>query len=195
MSGLEFLGILGVAASVGQLLDCSLRLVSSVSEVYSRVKDAPEMVLYYTAQISQLVETSREIQQDCELQHKPMVDVHVNATLAEAVKLQRIIDRVLSDYTEGSSQKRVWKKALGSQEKRIISSFERLEKEKTALILSISFSQTGTLRKIHNGVEELKKTISTTVIMENQAGDENKMSEGLQNSGLLNVSQLFVDRI
>ena len=61
MSGLELLGILGVAANVGQLLDYSLRLVSSVSEVYSRVKDAPEMVLYYTAQISQLVETAREI--------------------------------------------------------------------------------------------------------------------------------------
>jgi hypothetical protein len=152
ISGLE---IVGVLASVSQLLDYSLIIMSPFSEIYSRVKDAPEGAHRHLAQIYQLIETARLIQQQSELYCKLLVHIHVKSTLDEEGKLQKILDRVLLDYTQSSRKKRVWKAILGDKERRMVTCFDRLKKEKTALILCITCSQGETLQYIRDGFGEL----------------------------------------
>ena len=101
MSGIEAIGVL---ASIGQLLEFGLKITSLINDVYIRIKDAPEKVLLHTAHIKQLVETACLIQEESELQN-PIVHSHVRATLEEAAKLQRILERMVVDYTEGSGKK------------------------------------------------------------------------------------------
>jgi hypothetical protein len=151
MSGFEALGVL---ASIAQLLDYSLKLSSLVREVYSRVRDAPERVATHTAQIRQLVDTARLIGRSSDLQ-RPLVGIHIKATLAEAESLLRILERMVQDYTKGTSKKRIWKALIGAGERRMLTSFDRLEKEKSALILCIGFIHTETLGTIRDGVDEL----------------------------------------
>jgi len=151
MTGVE---VLGGLASIAQLLEYSLKLSSLVSEVYSRVKEAPERVIMHTAQIHQLVDTARLIERSSDLQ-KPIIEVHLKATLTEAARLQRILERMIEDYTKGPSKKRIWNAVRGAGERRMLTSFERLEKEKSALILCISFIHTETLGTIRDGVGQL----------------------------------------
>lgn len=157
MSGIE---VLGVLASIAQLLDCSLKLSSLVGEVYSRVREAPERVVMHTAQLGQLVDTARLIERSSDLQ-KPIVNIHLKATLAEAARLQRILERMIEDYTKGSRKKRILKAVKGAGERLMLNSFERLEKEKSALILCISFIHTETLGTIRDGVGELIPKMDT----------------------------------
>ncbi|TVY87774.1 hypothetical protein LAWI1_G006406 [Lachnellula willkommii] len=157
MSGIEAIGVL---ASIGQLLEFGLKITSLINDVYNRVKDAPEKVLLHTAHIKQLVETACLIQEESELQN-PLVHSHVRATLQEAEKLQRILERMVVDYTKGSGKKRLWKTLVGREERRMIASFDRLEKEKSALILCISFTHTETLGIIRDSVGELIPRINS----------------------------------
>jgi hypothetical protein len=151
MSGFE---IIGVISSITQLLDFGLKLTSLVTEVYSRVKEAPERIAIHTAQIRRLVDTARLIERSSELQ-KPIVDIHLTAILTEAKGLQCILERTVADYSKGSRKKRAWNALVGGEEKRILNGFDRLEKEKSALILCINLIHTESLGSICSKVGEL----------------------------------------
>jgi hypothetical protein len=153
MSGLE---VLGVLASIVQLLDCGLKISLLVREIYSKVRDAPESVSIHTAQIRQLVDTARFIERSRDLQN-PRVDFHIKATLAEAERLLQILEHMVNDYSKGSNKRRIWKTLIRAGERQMLTGFERLEKEKTALILCINFVHTETLGNISDGVNELIK--------------------------------------
>jgi hypothetical protein len=154
MSGFEAIGVL---ASIAQLLEFGLKLTSLINGVYNRVKEAPEKVLLHTAHINQLICL---IQEESELQN-PIVHSHVRTTLAEAEKLQQILERMVVDYTKGSRKKRLWKAQVGREERSMVASLEILEKEKSALILSISFTHTETLGIIRDSVGELIPRINS----------------------------------
>ncbi|CZR68475.1 uncharacterized protein PAC_18374 [Phialocephala subalpina] len=154
MSGIELIAVLGVAASAAQLIDYSLRVIGTISEIYSRVEDAPKRVVRYTAQINQIIAASKAIEEYQDL-HTLLVDTQLQNTLAEIKHLHKALGAIHRDYTTGSSRKRVWKAIVGSNEKRILTSFERLEKEKTALILCITVNHTKKLQTIGAGVEIL----------------------------------------
>jgi hypothetical protein len=85
----------------------------------------------------------------------------VKSTLTEAEKLQQILERMLVDYTKGSSKKRVWKALVGRDERHMVASLDRLEKEKSALVLCIGFTHAETLGTIRDSVGELIPKINS----------------------------------
>ncbi|KAF4631647.1 hypothetical protein G7Y89_g6487 [Cudoniella acicularis] len=179
MAGID---VIVVLAGATQLLDYSLKLTSSIAEIYSRVKHSPERVYRHTTQIYQLIETARFIQLQSKLHYQPLILTHVKSTLEEAGELQKILDRVLVDYTQGSHKKRVWKAVLGSQEKRLVTCFDRLEKEKSALLLCINFSQTETLNSLRDSVAEITRFLPSADTMSNRVPVVSEDSKGGNNS-------------
>jgi len=172
-----------LTAQISRLLEFSLKLGSLIDEVYNRVKDAPEKVILHTASIKQLVETACFIKGHSELQN-PIVHNQVKATLKEAEKLQQILERMLVDYTEGSSKKRVWKAIVGRDERRMLASLDRLEKEKSALVLCITFTHTETLGNIRDSVGELIPRINSmdrgfTTLSKKFPGGKNHRARGV----------------
>lgn len=151
MSGLE---VIGVLASIVQVVDASLKLSASVKELYGRVRDAPDRVILHTTQIGQLIDTARLIEQTANLQ-TPTAHAHLLATLTQAEQIQQILEKLIKDYTQGSSRRKVWKAIVGSEERRLAAGFDRLEKEKSALNLCINFAHAETLNKIHYEVNKL----------------------------------------
>jgi len=154
MSGAEVILALGVAASAAQLVEYSIKAIRIMSEIYIRVNDAPKRIVRYTAQIHQIIEAGRAIQETRQLQ-SPLIHGQLQNVLAEVKHLDQLLGVVRLDYTTGSSTKRVWKKFVGHEERHILTCFKRLEKEKTALLLCLSVFQTQALQKIGNRVETL----------------------------------------
>ena len=136
MSGIE---ILGVLASTGQLLSYSFKITRSLNEIYQRVQDAPKRISQHSIQIKQLISTTELIQEQQVLQTAPIL-THINATLVQAESLCAILEQLTEDYSRGSIR-RYWKILTATKEKEILANFDRLEKEKSALILCISVTQ------------------------------------------------------
>jgi hypothetical protein len=151
MSGVEFIVALGVAASAAQLIDCSIKVIGTISEIHSRVKDAPNRIIRYTTQINQIIAACRAVQGHKDLD-TPLISHQLQSTFAELEHLHQALGIIRHDYTTGSSRKRVWKTIVGRKENGIETCFERLEKGKAALILCINIVHTQTLQNIENGV-------------------------------------------
>jgi hypothetical protein len=156
MSGLELIAAVGVAASAVQLVDYGLKVIGTISETYIRVKDAPNRVARYTTQINQIIEVGRAIQQNQVLQ-SPLIHSQLQNTLTEVKQLHQVLGVIRLDYTTGSITKRVWKAILGDNERRMLTCFERLEREKTALILCVVVVKTQPLQATGNEVEALEE--------------------------------------
>jgi hypothetical protein len=181
MSGVELIAVLGVAASAAQLINCSLNVIGTISEIYSRVKDAPNRMIRYTTQINQIIAACRAIQGYKDL-NTPLIGHQLQSTFAELEHLHQTLGIICHDYTTGSSRKRVWKTFVGRKEKVIVTCFERLEKEKAALILCINIVHTQTLQNIENGVGVLVERamgncFSDLVDMVSGESKETKVSE------------------
>jgi hypothetical protein len=154
MSGAEAIAVLGVVASAAQLVDYSLKVIGAISDIYDRVKGAPNRVARYTTQIYQITETGRAIQENQNLQN-PLIHSQLRSTLAEVEHLHKVLSIIRLDYTTGSGTKRVWKAIVGDKERRMLTCFKRLEKEKLALILCITVVQAQHQQTIGSGVELL----------------------------------------
>lgn len=55
MSSDELTVVLGVVVSAAQLIDYNLKITGTMSEIYNRVKDAPERIVRYTIHIYQII--------------------------------------------------------------------------------------------------------------------------------------------
>ena len=136
MSGIE---ILGLVASASQLALYSIKITTCLAEICKRVQDAPVRIRQHSDQIRQLQSTVQLVQQNHLLQ-TAHVYAHINATLEQAKTLSAILEQLTKDYSRGSIRK-YWKILKASREKEILDIFDRLEKEKSALILCISVIQ------------------------------------------------------
>ncbi|RDW75657.1 hypothetical protein BP5796_06478 [Coleophoma crateriformis] len=154
MAGLELITALGVAASAAQLIDYSLKVVGTISEVYNRAKDAQHRVHRDISQVEEIIELGRAIEGNHILQD-PLIRSPLGNILTTVKQLHEVLSVVLHDYTTGSTTRRIWKTVIGSEERRIVPNFERLEKQKTALIVCIGVVHSQTLQTIGNGVATL----------------------------------------
>ncbi len=143
MSGIEVVGLL---ASASQLVVYSIKITTSLSEICQRIQDAPLRISQHSDQIRHLVSAAQLVQQHHLLQ-TAHVHAQINATLEQAKSLSEILEQLTIDYTHGSIR-RYWKILKASKEKQILANFDRLEKEKSALILCISVVHTDLLGKI-----------------------------------------------
>ena len=140
MSGIE---IVGLVASASQLISYSIKITTCLSEIYQRVQDAPMRIRQHSDQIRQLLSTAQLVEKHHLLQ-TAHVHAHINATLEQAKTLSATLEQLTKDYTRGSIR-RYWKILIATKEKEILANFDRLEKEKSALLLCISVAQTDLL--------------------------------------------------
>lgn len=140
MSGIE---IIGLVASASQLALYSIKITTCLGEICQRVQNAPARIRHHSDQLRQLVSTAQLVQEHRLLQ-TAHVHAHINATLEQARTLSAILEQLTIDYSRGSIR-RYWKILKATREKEIQANFDRLEKEKIALILCISVAQTDLL--------------------------------------------------
>jgi len=75
--------------------------------------------------------------------------------------LQILLEQVLADYTTGFIGRRYLKAARGTKETKIASGFERLEQEKTSLIVSILFYNASTTLSSLDKLESIQSGVLT----------------------------------
>jgi hypothetical protein len=134
MSGLE---ILGALASAVQLADTCLKITISASELFTRVRGAPETIRTRIAQIEQLIEIARLIEHNSALQ-TPLIGSVLDRCREDTNNLLGILKKL---DTEATARKVVkyWTALLGvTKEKKMLGIFERLEERKSSLILCIA---------------------------------------------------------
>lgn len=169
MSGVEALGIL---ASVVQITQFAISITSTIAEIYGTVQAAPARVQQGSEQLQRLLDTVNIIEQNCVIQTE-RVEAHLCAILTYARTLHAMLSKLA---LSSKSFKRYLKVCLGNQEERlIIDQFDRIEKEKTALILSIlevhsscSNATLDTVRPMANKVDSMyedmrRLTVSSTL--------------------------------
>lgn len=156
MSGVEIIGLL---ASLSQIVIHGLNITTSISEIYSKVQDAPQRIQQHKGQVGELIEIARFIDRHKLFQDVNLgvyVNTHVNATLSQAKALSIVLDQVQSEYSHGSVR-RYWKALKGGKEKEILVNLERLEQEKNALQLCIALFHTELLDNIQGSLDELSQ--------------------------------------
>ena len=133
MAGVE---VLGVLAAASQLTEQSLKIANIISDLYSKVRDAPESIRKQSVQVGQLIEIARQIKQNPSLQ-TALVESILRNCVGEAEKLQEILERI-SIAAEDGRVRKLWKALDGvGKEKRILALFAKLEQEKSSLVLCI----------------------------------------------------------
>jgi len=136
MSGAEVLGVLGGLAAASQLVQQSLKAISFISDLYEKVRDAPESIRKQAVQVEQLVDIARLIEQNPSLQTDAIISI-LQSCQGEAQQLLDILWKVLVVAGDGKL-KRLWKTVDGiTREKNILDHLRKLEQEKTSLALCI----------------------------------------------------------
>ena len=134
MSGLE---ILGAVAGAVQLADVCAQVITFISDLYSKVRGAPETIRARIAQIEQLIKIAKLIENNAALQ-TPLVHSIIAKCLEDTGSLLKILKKL---DTDGSATRavRYWK-ALGgvTKEKQILAICERLEERKSSLALCVA---------------------------------------------------------
>ena len=164
MAGIEIVGFL---ASASQLVLYSIKITACLFELCQQVQDAPLRIRQNSDQITQLISTAQLVEENHFLQTAYVLN-QTNATLKQAKNLSAILQRLTEDYSRGPIR-RCWKLLTGTKEKEILAIFDRLEKEKSALILCVSVAQTDFLGK---GIQKLemadKKARQPSVVTEEE---------------------------
>ncbi|KAL8826389.1 MAG: hypothetical protein Q9191_003834 [Dirinaria sp. TL-2023a] len=151
MSGLE---VLGAAASAIQFADAAWKISKLFSSLSSHVKDTPSSVLKRKAQIEHLAEIARVIKNSLVLQTDLIASL-LRACVQEIGELEGLLSKLVDGATSGRIT-RYWKAIGGIQtEKRISAICERLEREKTAIILCIVSIDANTTSKIGEDVGQV----------------------------------------
>ena len=132
MSGVEILGIL---ASVVQITQFAISITSAIAEVYGTVQAAPVGVRQGSEQLQRLLVTADIIKKNRVIQTES-VEAHLTAIVAHANTLHVMLSKLA--VSTKKSFKRYLRVCLGNlDERQMIAQFDKIEKEKTALILSI----------------------------------------------------------
>lgn len=132
MSGVE---VLGIMASVIQITQCAISITSTIARIYGTVEAAPERVQQGPEQLRQLLVTADMIKENRVIQTKN-VAAHLAAIITYANTLHGMLSRLATSSKK--SIKKNLRVCLGNlEERKMIEQFEKIEKEKTALILSI----------------------------------------------------------
>jgi hypothetical protein len=133
MAGVE---VLGALAAASQLTEQSIQIAIFISNLYSKVRDAPESIRKQSVQLEQLIDIAKLIGHNPPLQ-TDLVGSVLHNCVGEAEKLQEILANVSTAAGDGKVKK-LWKALDGvAKEKRILALFANLEREKSSLALCI----------------------------------------------------------
>src|SRR5271168_3074304 len=133
MAGVE---VLGALAAASQLTEQSLKIAIIISDLYLKVRDAPESIRKQSVQVEQLIDIAKLIKHNPPLQ-TALVESILHNCVSEAEKLQEILGKISTAAGDGRVKK-LWKALDGvAKEKRILALFAKLEQEKSSLALCI----------------------------------------------------------
>ena len=133
MAGVE---VLGALAAASQLAEQGLKIAIFISDLYSKVRDAPESIRKQSVQVEQLINIAKLIEHNPSLQIDSVGSILRNC-IGEAEKLKEILGNISTAAGDGKTRK-LWKALDGvAKEKRILALFANLEREKSSLALSI----------------------------------------------------------
>jgi hypothetical protein len=133
-SGLD---VLGAVAAASQLAEQCLKIISLISELYIKIRDAPESMRKDAVQIQQLVDITRLIEKTTSLQ-TALVDSILRVCVTEATEVIRILNKACVAVGEGHVKK-LWRAAFGlTKERAILAHFAKLEQGKSTLALCIA---------------------------------------------------------
>jgi hypothetical protein len=132
MSGVE---VIGAISSVAQLVDVCFRVIQSLSDLLSTVRRIPEVMKQRQANVEQLQEILRMIR-DCPVLQTANIGQVLESIATKLQNLRRILQKLINTSDKGI--KKHCRALFGAvQEKKIISTFNELESDKTMLILCI----------------------------------------------------------
>lgn len=128
--------VLGAVAAASQLVQQGIEITKFLSDLYSKVQEAPESVRKQLVHIEQLIDIARLIIQNPSLQKESMASI-LRTCLRQAVDMQNLLEKVSATEKDGRLKK-IWKSvAVVTKEKKIDTLFNDLEREKSALALCI----------------------------------------------------------
>ncbi|KAI9764416.1 MAG: hypothetical protein M1840_008439 [Geoglossum simile] len=146
MAGLE---VLGALAAASQLAAQGLKIAIFVSDLYSKVSDAPESIRKQFIQVEQPIDTARLIERNPQLQTDQVASILCNC-IGEAENLKQVLASISAAAGDGKVRK-LWTSLDGvAKEKRILALVSNLEREKSSLMLCIGIIDSALLSTVHN---------------------------------------------
>jgi hypothetical protein len=156
MSGLEAIGVL---ASTAQLAAYAVKAAVLFSDIYDRLKYAPERIEEHAHQIERLIDIIAYVR-DKESLHTTLVFAQLKCTIKQAYSLRELLVKVLGQYTQPSLRLRCWKVLKGTKERQILAALQSLEREKTQLSLCLTAVQSEILQEVQIGVRRTGSDMS-----------------------------------
>ena len=150
MSGTE---ALGVVASASQLAAYSIKIVMHLNELYTQMWNTPIRTKEHLDQIRDLIETTALIAQHKSLR-SPVIHAQLQSTILQAQSLYHTLKTLGSKYTEKSIW-RYWALLKGVDDREILGSLNKLEREKSTLKLCISVAHTDLLQGIKGSIDSI----------------------------------------
>jgi len=134
-------------------LASSALLVAVLSDLYERVKNAPDRICQHVNHVKRLIEIILRIKETRSL-HTTFVFAQLEYTIPQACSLRDLLVKVLGQYSHPSLRSRYWKVLKGKREKEILLALQNLERKKTALSLCLAASQTELLHEVRDEVRK-----------------------------------------
>ena len=146
-------------AAAGQFIEQGTKIVLLVSDVYSKIRDAPESIRGQVVQVEQLIDISKLIERNLSLQTNAVASI-LRTCLLKATKLQEILGKLSVSAQDGKSKK-LWKALDGlTKEKKIDALFQNLEQQKSSLALSIQAVDSAA---IHNSLPDISAQLTAVM--------------------------------
>ena len=145
--------VVGLLASTTQLAAYTISITTSIHEIYHRIQDAPRKTQCDIRRLSQLLHATHLIKSNRLLQ-TAIISTQVQKALCVAQTLAELLEKTKREYSHDPVSK-YWAIMIGRRDKEIAESFERLEQEKSALLISIQIAHTELLGNIQTGVDKV----------------------------------------
>ena len=144
---------IGIIAAASQLAAYSIKIVLQLDDFCAEVRSTPIRTRQHLNQVKELIETANLIGQHKSLQ-LPAVNAKLQSTLFEAQLLYGILKEASARYTANSVW-RHWAVLRGVDEQKILTSLNKLEREKSALKLCITIVHTDLLLGIQGSIDKV----------------------------------------
>jgi hypothetical protein len=140
-------------ASSAQLVACVVKAAAFLSDLYERLKNAPDRIRQDANHVKRLIEIILHIKETRSL-HTTLVFAQVGCVISQAYSLRDLLVKALGQYTHPTLRSRNWSVLKGTREKQILLALQNLEREKTGLSLCLTAAQTELLRDIRGEVRK-----------------------------------------
>ena len=146
--------IIASIASITQLSRYALSLIAKISGIYSDIKDGPALQHQQIRQLARLFSIIRTLHESSAL-CATSIKEHLEHIIVRIQDLEILLKSLVAQQTESLVKKYFKALIKGHRDKnRILELFNELEKDKSALLLSIAETHTELSAKIYRELTE-----------------------------------------